>query len=157
MLDLAVTDDGSFWASASTFGTADTTGNTNFYVENNYFQNFAVAINRSTSSRTVFRFNEMHDSTVADHGFDTSTLGERHSEIYNNNFYCDSGQSFYISSWISTRGGTHRIFKTEQAENLPTWEGTYPNTYPIAHQIGWGHITGRTTRVGADTISGSAG
>src|SRR5262249_14798909 len=51
----AVTDDGSLWHAASTFGSADTNGDKNLYVENNYFENFNVAIDMSTSSRVVWR------------------------------------------------------------------------------------------------------
>src|SRR5262249_3421892 len=89
-IKLAVGDDGSYWASASTMGSYDNaTFPKNVYIEDNYFHNFNSAIDRNSSSRVVFRFNELHNSGLADHGEDSSLTGERHHETYNNDFRCD--------------------------------------------------------------------
>lgn len=184
VIDWKITDpSGTDWATASTFGTADTTGARNAYFEDNEFHNFAVALNRSGSSRTVFRFNKLYSASITDHGFDTSPQGDRHSEVYNNQFICDPLQTIQLSSWDSTRGGSHYVFnntfdvatadtcgypngdipnvkidqmKLQEGVNVSTWPGAYPDTYPVAHQIGWGYITG-ATNVGSSTKQGDPG
>jgi len=45
-----ITDDGSWWASASTMGAADSNALNNLFVETNYFKNFNVSTDRNTSS-----------------------------------------------------------------------------------------------------------
>jgi hypothetical protein len=180
-----ITDDGSLWDSPSTMGSADTSGANNLYVETNYFNGFAVALDQNTSSRVVWRFNEMHNSSTADHGYDSSAFGERHGEFYNNNFICDT--IIRQSGWISKRGGTGMIFnntfapfdrnlcgypdgrgpairlsqfKFLQCESNGGWPGLYPDSYPLAHQLGWGWINASNISVGGATkqaMPGGAG
>jgi len=101
-------DDGSSWASASTFGTADTGGSHNLYVETNKFTNFNVSADADTSAREVWRFNSMYNASMADHGYDSSQQGHRHTEYYDNTHYCD--QALKMSALFDFRGGTHKIF-----------------------------------------------
>jgi protein-disulfide isomerase/uncharacterized membrane protein len=173
-----ITDDGSWWNSPSTFGSADTNGYSSLYVEDNYFDRFAVGTDRNTSSRMVWRFNEMHNASLGDHGYDSSTYGHRHSEVYNNTFICDHIQA--MTAWYGQRGGTAMIFnntfpsdsslcnnsnggvgnigniyltqyKLIQAEEIGGWPGLYPDTYPMSHQVGWGWINGQNQTVGDST------
>ncbi len=180
----SISDNGSWWASASTEGTADTTGYNNLYVENNYFLNFNVATDSHTSSRTVWRFNQMYNASTADHGYDSSNQGERHSEIYNNEYHCSDAIS--LNAWIAQRGGTYMIFsntipdgdtmlcayggtaalagikqslyRLSQCIEIGGWPGTYPDTYPISHQLGWGWVNGTyITGVGSSTTQSIPG
>ncbi len=183
-IEHSIGDDGSWWASASTEGTADTTGYNNLYVENNYFLNFNVAMDAHTSARTAWRFNEMHNASTADHGYDSSNQGERHTELYNNNYYCDD--AIALNAWIAQRGGTYMVFnntfpngdtmlcayggtaalaglkqssyRLSQCIEIGGWPGTYPDTYPVSHQLGWGWVNGTyITGVGSSTTQSIPG
>ncbi len=181
-------DDGSSWASASTFGTADTGTTHNLYIETNKFTNFNVSADADTSAREVWRFNEMHNASMADHGYDSSQQGHRHTEYYNNTHYCD--QALKMSALFNFRGGTHKIFndtfppfdasfcgtdghtgnsplqaasfKITDCVGVGGWPGQYnggtgSTTYPIAHQVGWGWISGLNQAAGAATAQGNPG
>jgi hypothetical protein len=169
-----ISDSGSYWNSTNTFGDVDD-GTNNLYVETNYFEGLAVGIDDNTSARTVWRYNTQNGSAIADHGFDSSSQGVRHKELYGNNYTCEI--KVKNSSMISQRGGTSRIFnntfadatadtcgypngnipaiklsqfKAFQCEEIPGWPGTYPDTYPLPHQVGWGWKSSNThTGVGA--------
>ncbi len=175
--------DGTIWASASTFGTDDTDSLHNLYFEDNKVTNMNVATDADTASRQVWRFNEMHNASMADHGYDSSTQGHRHTELYDNTFYCDNEQQ--MSGWYSFRGGTHKIFhntfaaydntkcgypdhsgnspiaasiyKLIQCTSIGGWPGTYAGSYPAPHQIGWGWKSGSNQTVGASTAQGQPG
>lgn len=165
------------WQSASTFGSADTNGNSNVYLETNYIEGFLIT-DITSSARFVGRFNEIHLGSFGGHGYDSNVTGIRQAEYYNNTFYCDdiySGSRVPMSNWISQRGGTGFVlnnafpssaspcnistanpppyhtasFRTLQCIGIPGWPGSYPDTYPVSHQPGWGWISGSNQNVGS--------
>ncbi len=173
------------WAKPSTYGSLDTDGLSNMYVETNYFKNFAVAADLTSSSRGVWRFNEMHNAATGGHGYDSNAQGDRQEEQYNNEHYCDD--TYNIHAYLSQRGATWRIFNNNyrawdvskchitdgsttatpisfsqyrliqcDAGNIGGWPGSYPATYPVGHQVGWGYKTG-ATNVGSSTAQGIPG
>lgn len=100
------------WESASTFGSADTGGSNNIYLEDNYISGF-LATDLSAASRTVIRFNEMHSTGFTNHGFDSNPVGARAMEFYNNALNCDDsglGHAVNMSEYVAWRGGTGFIF-----------------------------------------------
>src|SRR6185437_6671994 len=60
------------WTTPSTMGTNDTSGESNIYVEDN--------------CRMVIRHNTFDNSALGSHGADTSAIGNRHFELYENTF-----------------------------------------------------------------------
>ncbi len=181
-----ITDDGSYWASASTFGDLDTTGE-NLYVEDNYFENFNVALDANSSSRIVWRNNIMRNSSWVDHGYDSSPTGDRQQEAYNNEWICDEPLS--QGAYFYTRGATHRIFnntfpvrdpaacgisnstaanigfanfKLFECDVIGGWPGQYngatgDTAYPMSHQVGWGWKSSGTQNVGSTTAQDQPG
>jgi len=164
------------WESASTFGSADSGGTGNVYLETNYIEGFLIT-DISTSARFVGRFNEIHLGTFGGHGYDSNVTGIRGAEYYYNTFSCNdiySGSRVPLTNWISQRGGTGFVhnntfpapaspcnittaqpaayhsasFKTLQCIGIPGWPGSYPDTYPVSHQPGWGWISGSNQNVG---------
>lgn len=172
-----ITDDGSWWGSAHTLGTADASGQSNLYVEANYIEGMNSASDMNTSSRMVRRFNDLHGASWSGHGYDSSTQGQRHWEDYGNHYHCDV--EINLSNYNSHRGGTGMIFneqydaasgsfcnfgegtsmpsihtaiyKLMQCVEISGWPGTYSNTYPVSHQFGWGWISGSNQAVGSST------
>src|SRR4029078_10296991 len=114
----------------STFGSADTNGYNHLYVENNYFDRHATASDMNTSSRIVWRFNEMHNASLSNHGYDSSVYGERHSEIYNNTFICDKNQA--MTALIAKRGGIFMIFNNTFPADTKLCNSSNPG-YDIAN------------------------
>jgi hypothetical protein len=167
---LVLATDETGWAAASTFGSGDTNG-VNVYFENNYMEDFNVAVDVGNAARIVWRFNEMHNATISGHGFD-SGLGPRGVEYYNNINYCD--QAFGNSFSFFARGGTGFVFNNTfpavspsfcgitptaspiffnqfnliECDYIAGWPGSYPASYPISHQVGWGWISGSNQTVG---------
>lgn len=104
------------WGAPPTYGTADTNGDLNLYVEGNHFFNYGGG-NADDNTRAVFRNNYLSNSDWANHGADSSTYGMRYSEIYNNTFVLDNtlladcgGGPFNVTDWIFWRGGSARIW-----------------------------------------------
>lgn len=104
---------GNTWNSASTMGTADTTGLNNFYVEDCDFHAFLTSFDVDENGRVVVRhclFNQA--SMGGSHGPDSSNWGVRHLEIYKNEcvFNAIGGspdlETMNIDKWILLRGGT---------------------------------------------------
>jgi len=152
--------DSQSWSTPDTLGMRDTNGNRNLYVEDNVFNNCTnQGIDMDDSSRSVVRYNVFNNSSWNSHGFATSPIGNRHFEIYNNQFNQQNNnvnQSWQI--WI--RGGTGVVFNNfiqdlngQQWGNKPevvlsvraaSGGGTqYPGgcctTYPCIRQIGQGY------------------
>jgi hypothetical protein len=147
------------WATGDTFGSKDTNGTRNLYVEDNTFNNMPnQATDFDDASRVVFRYNTLNQSSFNSHGWDTSPVGIRHFEIYNNAFrYSDSSVNQNWHIWI--RGGTGVIFGN-QIDNLigQMWgdkpeihfsirgaedvrpQGACSNvSYPVPRQLGQSH------------------
>jgi hypothetical protein len=162
-----------YWDTNHTRGALDT-GDDSLYIEKNRFNQFAVTIDSTSQARDVIRFNEMHNATLSGHGYDSNVTGSRHREVYHNAFTCDD--LLTLSAWIGTRGGTEYVFnntfeaydinecdfgsegtgpailigiyKLAQCDFILGWPGLYPDSYPVAHQIGWGWINGSNSLVG---------
>jgi hypothetical protein len=146
------------WASASTFGTADTNGDKNLYVETSTFTNHGGSMDIDDGCKAVIRYNTFIDAAHGDHGHDTSYVGIRHYEIYNNTYQCVNDWNFI--AWYGSRGGTgvitdnimpnqcygrtvSRIAATIQALRRKVYAlngvaDCYPGPYPWLRQEGWG-------------------
>jgi hypothetical protein len=173
---------GTSWTTASTMGTADTTGESNFYLEDNDFHAFLGFMDLDDNSRTVFRYNFLNTAGGASHGADTSNYGLRHFEFYNNvgvfQAYTD-GTTANLNWWQFIRGGTFAIhdntlpqitsqdwgskadvtFAVEQlARNAGPhacwgYGGTNGQYYYAPRQIGMGRINGTGRATGPQMSS----
>lgn len=161
------------WTSASTMGSADTTGRNNFYIENVYFAGcLTESHDFSNNSRAVLRYAIYDNSGGTTHGADTGNYGQRHFEVYNSLFIpTEMGASSpALAYWIFIRGGTGILFDNVMpncsnsqypnkpsvsltAENLqrdggpnPLWAwGSASVAYPVPRQVGFGRVTGSGT------------
>jgi hypothetical protein len=155
------------WSTNSTMGTADRRGATNFYVEDCDFHGYLNATDFDSNSRVVFRHNVLDNSGMSTHGADTSPIGIRHIEIYDNELIfdnfgdCDGSITLNVNRFFWLRGGTGIITDnilpaisscawgtkgniqfsvlnlTRNAGCYPCWVG-----YPAPHQVGQGYGTG---------------
>jgi hypothetical protein len=145
------------WASLPTYGTSDTNGTSNLYIETNEFEHYGEMTDFDDGCRAVFRYNTVTNSSVLTHGRDTSPVGARHWEIYNNTFICAPVVSLNAGIWLSGRGGTgviadnvipdvtaacaqtpnNSMAATIQVLYRPD-AGCYRGPYPWQHQFGWG-------------------
>jgi hypothetical protein len=110
------------WMRPDTFGSHDTGGTKNTYIEDCDFHNaWTACTNFDDNSRVVFRHNLVDNCSVSDHGQETSPYGVRQQEIYNNTFvYTGSGNlpaidgggryPINLQNWIFLRGGTALIY-----------------------------------------------
>jgi hypothetical protein len=153
----------SSWSTDSTMGAADTNGATNFYVEDCDFHAILSATDFDSDARVVFRHNMLDNSALGSHGADTSPIGLRHVEIYENelvfdNFGDSDGSVTLPLPWFFwMRGGTGVITQnTLPAISSTAWgskanvsfsvlnirrkTGGYPcwTNYPAPHQVGQG-------------------
>lgn len=103
------------WTTVSTFGTADTNGDLNLYIETNTITNVFQAIDADDYARTVIRRNTLTNSGITGHGVDTSAAGVRYMDIDTNTFVWDTTQicapdlPANVNSFISPHGGTALI------------------------------------------------
>lgn len=164
--------DQSAWAQAGFWGAADTTGQHNFYVENCVFTAYLNATDNDEGARSVWRYNTFDNAGFGTHGADTSPIGQRYFEYYENvgvfNGY-SNGTTFNMNWWFFVRGGTFVIWGNtlpplvstdygtksdvnmivmnlqRNAGPLPCW-GQNPSTggkyYYAPHQVGLGYVTG---------------
>jgi hypothetical protein len=137
---IQVKDDGhgdASWAAPPTMGADDTTGRNNLYIEDNVFSNVGV-FDADDGSRIVFRHNVLNDAPMATHGADTSPIGLRHLEIYDNefHFHADGTWTLFeingapvtgqyplnLNGWSDWRGGTG-VITGNAIENIvsQTW------------------------------------
>lgn len=100
------------WSTASTMGTADTNGATNFYIEDCDFHAYLNAADFDSNSRVVFRHNVLDNAGIGSHGADTGPIGLRHVELYNNELIfdtfgdCDGSVTLPLNWFFWMRGGT---------------------------------------------------
>ena len=154
------------WTTASTIGTADTTGEINFYIDGNTFIGFYTqVIDFDDNSRTVVRCNSFNHSGITSHGQDTSAFGGRHFELYYNIFYYDNTQPDsllpnmdYIFFVRGLTGVIHNNVIPDINNSMwsnkdelkftvmPPWRDSGPNAcwtnppgWPVPHQIGQSH------------------
>ncbi len=164
--------DNTAWSTTSTFGTADTDGTHQVYVEDCEFVAIQNAWDTDNSAKVVIRHCTVDNAGASSHGADTSFQGVRHYELYNNTFlFNDVGSlSMNINWWWLLRGGTGVITdnafddinsgwwgnKNEiilMVFNLDAHGGPYPcwgaNTgaidWPAPRQIGRGYVQGTNT------------
>ena len=95
------------WTSLATFGTDDTDGRRNTYIEDCRFMiTNTGCTNWDDNSRVVMRHNLFEDAAMASHGQESSVSGARHWEIYDNDFRCDPENKYNLNYFASIRGGT---------------------------------------------------
>jgi hypothetical protein len=146
------------WTKATTFGTADTNGTMNTYLEDNTFaRTLQQSFDCDDNARVVFRYNRMNDAGVVMHGRDTSADGCRQWEVYNNTFR-RIANNYPINRWLYVRGATgvftdnvldeadspdHQTYPNKieidlTVQNLRRKAGPNPccRTYPCSHQVG---------------------
>ncbi len=104
------------WTTTSTMGTADTTGQSNVYVEDNTIRySLAQSIDIAGACRIVIRHNTFDHSALSSHGADTEPTGLRHFELYDNTFIwvnlgdCSGAQTVGLDYFFFLRGGTGLI------------------------------------------------
>jgi hypothetical protein len=148
----------SSWNTPATYGTQDVSGLANSYIENCTFCDGATA-NFDDNSRVVARYSTFRNGDLTSHGQETSIIGAREWEIYNNKFiYSTSGTGpsgntypLNLQTWFLGRGGsgvicnnamddipnkngiTLTVFSINRADSIPC-----QTAYPAARQIGQG-------------------
>ena len=158
-------DNGS-WSTNSTMGMDDTNGTTNFYVEDCDFHAYLTAMDFDDNSRAVVRYNSIDNCSMGNHGADTSNIGVRHFELYDNELIfdnfgsnCEPQQDVQWFFWV--RGGTGVITDNILPSITSQCGGTKSNiplsvlntrrdsgpyccwtTYPAPHQPGQGYGNG---------------
>ncbi len=153
------------WQTADTLGNKDSTGKRNHYIENNtIYGGTNTTVDCDDGARCVYRYNTVTYSGFGSHGYDTSPIGVRHFELYNNTWlYPTSGCSTQLANqnWLARlRGGTGVVFnnvmpdiagpcgwgdKPEVRLDLRGAEDVRPQgsctqvKYPVPRQIGQNH------------------
>lgn len=99
------------WTQPSYWGTTDTDGQRNLYVENCDIHATQGATDNDDNGRMVWRHNLMDHAIFSTHGADSSPYGQRYFEYYNNvgnfNGYSDGTTFNMANGWIGfVRGGT---------------------------------------------------
>lgn len=166
----------SSWNTADTYGTLDTTGLGNSYVENCTFYDAPTACeNWDDNSRVVTRNCTISNASVSCHGQETSMYGVREWEVYNNTFlYSSTGTGpsgatypLNMNNWTLIRGGSGVWFNNAMplipfnksgialAVFSITRGGQIPcqTAYPAARQTGQGWSLTSTTPFGNPVVS----
>jgi hypothetical protein len=158
------------WNSASTMGAADNTGQGNLYFESNDVHADGDFTDVDDNGRMVVRYNFLDNAGGSTHGADTSLIGMRHFEFYNNVgiFQPNSdGTTANMNYWMFVRGGTFvwfnnnlqaitsqdwgskpditlMVMSLQRQDNYPCWgsNSTSGQYYPAPRQIGFGYVTG---------------
>jgi hypothetical protein len=99
------------WRTNSTMGMDDSGGRNNFYVEDCDFHGYYTAVDFDDNARAVYRHNILDNSDSGSHGADTSNIGQRHVEVYDNELIFDDFGSncaaqLDIQHFFWLRGGT---------------------------------------------------
>jgi hypothetical protein len=169
-LHLPINSRSEVWSSPSTMGQADTTGTSNFYVEDCDFHGGMGVVDFDSNSKVVWRHNIMDHAGIASHGYDTSAFGARHWEIYDNRFmFANVGNdSLNLINHMLLRGGTGVITDNYMEDINSTAWGNKPEIqfgvwclgrwgqspgaysaddggrveYPAPRQFGFGRVTG---------------
>lgn len=98
--------DATSWTRASNFGTNDTTGLKNLYIETNTLNRVGEGVDVDDNARTVFRYNTSSNHGIESHGTDTSGIyGGRSFEVYNNTFTIDDSPIAACSNSTENRNG----------------------------------------------------
>jgi len=158
------------WSTNSTMGTDDVNGANNFYIEDCDFHAKKQVCDADDNSRVVIRHCVWDNSQFANHGADTSNIGTRHCEIYDNELIfdvfpgnCATEIDLQHAIWI--RGGTGIITDNVLPRIESMCAGTKQNIsfsvlntrrnsgayccwvgYPAPHQVGQGYGPGAVFR-----------
>jgi hypothetical protein len=159
----------SSWNTPDSYGTEDTTGLANSYVENCSFSSGPNSgCNFGDNSRVVWRYNTMQDSQVGMHGQDSVGYGARHWEIYHNTFIQSPGNPQNNLVWIGARGGAGVIWGNAMDDigagrpginfsvfNITFSYSTVPcqTAYPAARQTGQGWSASSTATYGNPVVT----
>jgi hypothetical protein len=150
------------WGTADTLGARDTTGKLNHYVEDNTFYGGTnQGIDADDSTRVVYRYNNLTYSSFNTHGWDTSPVGVRHFEVYNNAFrHLGGTDQMANQNWtVWIRGGSGVIYNNRiddiagsnwgnkpeiklsirGAEDVRPQGACSATQYPVPRQIGQSH------------------
>ena len=153
------------WSTNSTMGIADANGATNLYIEDCDFHAYLTTFDFDNNSRVVFRHNVLDNCTQGSHGADTSTIGVRHFELYNNELvfdsFADCNTELDLQWFFWVRGGTGVITDNSLPRISSTCSGQKGNIrlsalntrrnsgpyccwtqYPTPHQVGQGYGPG---------------
>jgi chitodextrinase len=125
----AAETDSASWTTADSLGNRDTTGKLNIYVEaNTFYGGTNQGIDAGAAARIVYRYNDLTYSSFNSHGYDTSAVGIRHFEVYQNTFRHNGGTSqLAAQNWaIWIRGGTGVIFNNQIADIAGSYWGDKP-------------------------------
>lgn len=148
----AATDE---WQQPVTLGSMDSTGERNIYFEDNTWTGFLeISWDCDNGGRVVARHNTFTDSSITAHGGgsgtsgnDTSTVGCRHMEIYDNTFVRVSN-AYAINKWVWMRGASGVIANNVIPRADSPDGSSYPNknelqlsvgcpgAYPVRYQVG---------------------
>jgi len=148
---------GQSWTTPDTMGSNDTTGLSNFYVEDCYFAG-AQCFDFDDNSRTVVRHCLFNNSNLGSHGAETSPEGLRHFELYDNTFLFDNlgDDTLNLCRWFWLRGGTGIITDNVMPDMKSQIWGDCDeiqmivmslrrdcryagHAYPVPRQVGQGH------------------
>ncbi len=140
------------WNRPSTMGANDSTGTSNFYIEDCDFHAFLNSTDMDDDARVVIRRDLFDNSGCGSHGADTSNYGMRHFELYDNTFifngYSD-GDTMNLNYFLFLRGGTG-VFTDNVVPNIISQDyGDKPEitmiTMNLQRNAGpnpcWGHGT----------------
>ena len=166
------------WQTGPTMGMADTTGESNFYIEDCDFHAYGVSTDFDSNSRQVLRHCTFNNAGLGSHGADTSNFGQRHTEVYDSEMIFNgynNGQTMNMNWWFFLRGGvlimTDNVMPALASEDYgnklevnmtvmnlqrnggpnPCWGADIAGVqYPCPRQVGRGYIDGSD---GSDSIT----
>lgn len=161
------------WNSPDTYGMEDTTGLGNTYIEDCYIAPNAYgasqyAMNADDNSRIVFRNSVFQDTALGSHGQESSPIGVRCWEVYNNTFNLTTGNPQNVQCWFTDRGGagvwwgntmgpisTYNkasiIFCVFSTNEYTGYTGTQ-TAWPAARQVGQGWSASSSNTYGNPTV-----
>jgi hypothetical protein len=165
------------WNAPDTFGTLDTTGLGNTYVENCTFSDApSYCMDFEENARVVLRYCTITNSELGTHGQESGVYGARGWEVYNNTFVLTgSGGGPSMNAWFDVRGGTGYVFNNVMPD-IPYGKngiriniysitrgmndgngGTFcPIQYPAPRQAGWGWSSTSSARFGIGDASNTS-
>jgi hypothetical protein len=154
----------SSWNTPDSYGTEDTTGLMNSYVENCSFSGGqSCCCDFDDNSRVVWRYNTIHDSLVGMHGQESSPYGCREWEIYKNTFLATPGNPKNNQGWAGLRGGSGVVWGNSM-EDIGGGKSAIifdvfsinvigcQTAYPAARQVGQGWSASSTATYGNPVI-----
>lgn len=167
----------SSWTTAHSMGTADTNGDKNVYFEDVTWTNFnEIAFDCDNGIRAVVRHSTMTDSGFTAHGGgsgtsenDTSSVGCRHMEFYDNTFVRVSNAAA-VNKWVWWRGSSgvfanNVVPKADSPDGfsyagkpeLLFGVGCETSSYPIRYQVGQSTDTADATPDNPILVFGNTG